>query len=87
MSLTFSPLVSQAFSKFQSNQSNWAIFVIEKSNLNFQDEGQGELTEFLSLFDDGKLQFAIARVQEPTSKLFKIILISWVKLMVFYWGF
>ncbi|KAJ2156766.1 actin binding protein [Coemansia sp. RSA 552] len=54
----------------------WALFGFDRlsNSLNVQEEGEG--LEDLE-FDDGKVQFAFARVQDPNTDLPKIVFISW----------
>ena len=41
-------------------------------------QGQGELDDdFVSEFDDGKIQFGFARVTDPQSRLTKFVAINW----------
>ncbi|KAJ2465734.1 actin binding protein, partial [Coemansia sp. RSA 2320] len=58
---------------------SWAIYGFDRGGnvLNVQAQGNGGLEELADEFDDGKVQFAFARVVDPNSRLAKFVFISW----------
>ncbi|RKP15392.1 hypothetical protein BJ684DRAFT_4886, partial [Piptocephalis cylindrospora] len=59
--------------------TDWALFTYEKAStdLKVQDTGDGGLEELCEEFSDGRIQYALARVLDPNSKLNKLVLIAW----------
>ncbi|ORX69466.1 hypothetical protein DL89DRAFT_322831 [Linderina pennispora] len=58
---------------------SWAVYGFDRGGnaLNVQAEGAGDLSELAEEFDDGKVQYAFARVQDPNTQLQKYVFISW----------
>ncbi|KAJ2711705.1 actin binding protein [Coemansia spiralis] len=58
---------------------SWALYGFDRSGstLLVQAQGSGGLEELAEEFDDGKVQFAFARVQDPNTQLLKCVFISW----------
>ncbi|KAI9472749.1 hypothetical protein BX667DRAFT_526984, partial [Coemansia mojavensis] len=61
------------------NSISWALYGFDQAStaLNVQAQGSGGLDELAEEFDDGKVQFAFARVQDPNTNLAKFVFISW----------
>ncbi|KAF4998094.1 hypothetical protein FGRMN_3391 [Fusarium graminum] len=70
--------------------AHWALFTVQAPLMNaFQDSGakesilkvqstgDGELTDLIEDFSEGRIQFAFAKVKDPNSGLPKSILIAW----------
>ncbi|KAF5229713.1 hypothetical protein FAUST_10251 [Fusarium austroamericanum] len=70
--------------------AHWALFSVQaplmsafqdstakESILKVQSTGDGELTDLIEDFSEGRIQFAFARVKDPNSGLPKSILIAW----------
>ncbi|KAJ2797651.1 actin binding protein [Coemansia guatemalensis] len=58
---------------------SWALYGFDRGGnaLNVEATGKGGLDELAEEFDDGKVQYAFARVQDPNTKLPKYVFISW----------
>ncbi|KAJ2397658.1 actin binding protein [Coemansia sp. RSA 2603] len=58
---------------------SWAVYGFDRggTTLNVQATGSDGLEELAEEFDDGKVQFAFARVQDPNTQLAKFVFISW----------
>ncbi|KAL1924197.1 uncharacterized protein VTP21DRAFT_7232 [Calcarisporiella thermophila] len=59
---------------------NWALYGYDRgtNDLKLIATGDGGLEELAEEFNDGQIQYAFARVQDPNFDLPKFILISWV---------
>ncbi|KAI9503801.1 hypothetical protein BX070DRAFT_224544 [Coemansia spiralis] len=59
--------------------TSWALYGFERGGnvLNVQAQGGHGLEELAEEFDDGKVQFAFARVEDPNTRLPKFVFISW----------
>ncbi|KAJ1660554.1 actin binding protein [Dispira simplex] len=57
----------------------WAVYTYDKgtNDLKVQEESDEGLEELAEAFDDGKIQYAFARVQDSNTKLAKFVFISW----------
>jgi hypothetical protein len=73
-----------------STYAHWALFSVQaplvsafqaggskESVLKVQTTGEGELSELIEDFNDGRIQFAFVKVKDPNSGLPKNVLISW----------
>ncbi|KAJ8146673.1 hypothetical protein OY671_000281 [Metschnikowia pulcherrima] len=61
-----------------NSQTAYGIFTVDKSNvLDASASGSGDLNEFVEEFNDGTVQFGLARVIVPGSQVHKIILLGW----------
>ncbi|KAL8970910.1 MAG: hypothetical protein Q9183_001304, partial [Haloplaca sp. 2 TL-2023] len=74
-----------------ATQGQWAIFSVsapltnafqsdpgsKESVLKVQSTGDGELTDLIDEFSDGRIQFAFVRVKDPNTTLPKFVLIAW----------
>ncbi|KAM9916737.1 hypothetical protein OXX80_013504, partial [Metschnikowia pulcherrima] len=61
-----------------NSQTAYGIFTVDKSNvLGASASGSGDLNEFVEEFNDGTVQFGLARVIVPGSQVHKIILLGW----------
>lgn len=72
--------VQQAYESIVSGDkaTSWAVFSYDgQTELRLQASGSEDLTEFADEFSDGKLQYAFMRVNDPNSKLPKMVLIGW----------
>ncbi|KAJ1719324.1 actin binding protein [Coemansia erecta] len=58
---------------------SWAVYGFDRggTTLNVQATGSEGLDELAEEFDDGKVQYAFARVQDPNTQLAKFVFISW----------
>ncbi|KAJ2078677.1 actin binding protein [Coemansia sp. RSA 988] len=58
---------------------SWALYGFDRGSnaLNVEATGTGGLEELGEEFDDGKVQYAFARVQDPNTNLPKFVFISW----------
>ncbi|KAJ2757894.1 actin binding protein, partial [Coemansia sp. BCRC 34490] len=58
---------------------DWAVYGFERGGnvLAVDSQGSGGLEELADEFDDGKVQFAFARVEDPNTRLPKFVFISW----------
>ncbi|PIA15244.1 drebrin-like protein, isoform CRA_c [Coemansia reversa NRRL 1564] len=58
---------------------SWALYGFDRGSnaLNVEATGAEGLEELAEEFDDGKVQYAFARVQDPNTKLPKYVFISW----------
>lgn len=63
-----------------SSSTNWIMFTYDKgtNNLKLHSSGTKGLPELEEEFDQGKVQYAFARVIEEQSNLTKLAMISWV---------
>ncbi|KAJ1954754.1 actin binding protein, partial [Dipsacomyces acuminosporus] len=57
----------------------WAIYGFDRGGnaLNVQSQGNEGLDVLADEFDNGKIQYAFARVEDPNSRLPKFVFISW----------
>ncbi|KAJ2843899.1 actin binding protein, partial [Coemansia erecta] len=73
--------IASTHQRILSNDSSiaWAVYGFDRGgiSLNVQSEGSGALEELAEEFDDGKVQFAFVRVQDPNTQLPKFVFISW----------
>ncbi|KAJ1811658.1 actin binding protein, partial [Coemansia sp. RSA 2599] len=73
--------IASTHQRILSNDSSisWAVYGFDRGGvaLNVQSEGNGGLDELAEEFDDGKVQFAFVRVQDPNTQLPKFVFISW----------
>ncbi|KAJ2847270.1 actin binding protein, partial [Coemansia brasiliensis] len=73
--------IASTHSRILSNDNSisWALYGFDQAStaLNVQAQGSGGLDELAEEFDDGKVQFAFARVQDPNTNLSKFVFISW----------
>ncbi|KAJ1869961.1 actin binding protein [Coemansia sp. RSA 486] len=73
--------IASTHQRILSNDSSisWAVYGFDRGGvaLNVQTEGNGPLDELSEEFDDGKVQFAFVRVQDPNTQLPKFVFISW----------
>ncbi|KAJ2451814.1 actin binding protein [Coemansia sp. RSA 2336] len=73
--------IASTHSRILNNDSSisWALYGFDQAStaLNVQAQGSGGLDELAEEFDDGKVQFAFARVQDPNTNLAKFVFISW----------
>ncbi|KAI9305350.1 hypothetical protein BJ944DRAFT_249125 [Cunninghamella echinulata] len=62
-----------------SDPTNWLVYAYDKktNDLRVQDTGDGGLEELYDEFNDGKVQYALARVIDPNSQLPKIVFVGW----------
>ncbi|KAF7726844.1 hypothetical protein EC973_008351 [Apophysomyces ossiformis] len=58
---------------------NWLIYSYDKgtNDLRVQGTGDGGLEELYDEFNDGKIQFAYARVKDPNTELPKYVFVAW----------
>lgn len=58
--------------------TSYAVFTVNKNSiLEVSDTGSGGLEEFVSHFEDGVVQFGLARVTVPGSEVSKNLLLGW----------
>ncbi|KAJ8331831.1 hypothetical protein BDV3_004651 [Batrachochytrium dendrobatidis] len=78
---TYSNDISAAYASVLSEQDscNWAIFSYDKggNDLKLFGSGDGGLEELSDEFEEGKIQYAFAKVFEPVSGLPKYVFIAW----------
>ncbi|KAL8712422.1 MAG: hypothetical protein Q9220_003270 [cf. Caloplaca sp. 1 TL-2023] len=74
-----------------ATQGQWAIFSVsapltnafqpdaggKESVLKVESTGDGDLSELIEEFSDGRIQFAFVRVQDPNTTLPKFVLVAW----------
>lgn len=60
------------------SETSYGVFTVDKSNvLDATASGPGDLTDFVEEFNDGEVQFGLARVTVPGSDVYKNILLGW----------
>ncbi|KAJ2133290.1 actin binding protein [Coemansia sp. RSA 1807] len=73
--------ISSTHQRILSNAADisWALYGFDRGSnaLNVQAHGSDGLEELAEEFDDGKVQFAFARVLDPNTRLSKFVFISW----------
>ncbi|KAJ2498402.1 actin binding protein [Coemansia sp. RSA 1972] len=73
--------ISSTHQRILSNAADisWALYGFDRGSnaLNVQARGSDGLEELAEEFDDGKVQFAFARVLDPNTRLSKFVFISW----------
>ncbi|KAJ2777691.1 actin binding protein [Coemansia interrupta] len=73
--------ITSTHQRILANDSSisWAVYGFDRggTTLNVQATGSEGLDELAEEFDDGKVQFAFARVQDPNTQLAKFVFISW----------
>ncbi|KAL8907581.1 MAG: hypothetical protein Q9207_001318 [Kuettlingeria erythrocarpa] len=83
--------VPAAVASKSSTHGQWAVFSVsaplanafqpdaggKESVLKVQSTGDGELTDLIDEFSDGRIQFAFVRVNDPNTSLPKFVLIAW----------
>ncbi|KAH6578591.1 hypothetical protein BASA60_003557 [Batrachochytrium salamandrivorans] len=78
---THSAEIAAAYQSVLSAQDacNWAIFSYDKgsNDLKLFGSGDGGLDELRDEFEEGKIQYAFAKVIEPISELPKYVLVAW----------
>jgi drebrin-like protein len=59
---------------------SWVVYSYQgtSNDLKVQSTGSGDLDELPDEFSDGRMQYAFARVHDPTTRLSKFVLINWV---------
>lgn len=57
--------------------TTFVVYSVKDSVLEVTETGNGSLDEFVENFDDGKIQFGLARVTVPGSDVSKILLLGW----------
>ncbi|CAG8566971.1 10039_t:CDS:10 [Acaulospora morrowiae] len=71
-------LKSSYQSVLEGKEVNWVVYGYERGNeLKVVSKGDGGLEELKDEFDEGKIQYAFARVIDPNSELPKLVLIGW----------
>ncbi|CCE82790.1 Piso0_002536 [Millerozyma farinosa CBS 7064] len=61
-----------------NNGKNYVVYTVEKdSSLSVGEVGQGSLEDFVENFEDGTVQFGLAKVPIPGSDVFKNLLVGW----------
>ncbi|KAL8952067.1 MAG: hypothetical protein Q9222_001978, partial [Ikaeria aurantiellina] len=89
-SIVNGPAPTGAASK-SATHGQWAVFSVsapltnafqpdaggKESVLKVQSTGDGDLSELIEEFSDGRIQFAFAKVQDPNTTLPKFVLVAW----------
>lgn len=70
----------------ENNPINWGIFSYDRTsnNLKLESKGNDGLEGLREEWDEGKIQYAFAKVKDPNSGLPKFVFISWVRLLAFF---
>ncbi|KAI0461142.1 hypothetical protein LJB42_001157 [Komagataella kurtzmanii] len=55
----------------------YAVFTSEKATLVPSTLGDGDITDFLQEFEEGKVQYGLAKVNPPGSDVYKLVLLGW----------
>lgn len=77
---TNSKKIKEAYEKVVRGDpsSNYVVYTVDKnSSLEVSESGDGSLDEFIEHFEDGSVQFGLARVIVPGSDVSKNLLVGW----------
>jgi hypothetical protein len=77
MSIQIPSDIFDSYDSVISGACLWAVYFIAGDALKLQDSSSESLADLCEWFDDGKCQFAFAKVTEPNSRLGKFVFITW----------
>jgi hypothetical protein len=77
MSIQIPNDISDSYNQVLSSEALWAVYSIAGDTLKLQEVSSSSLSDMCEWFDEGKLQFAFAKVIEPISGLGKFVFIQW----------
>ncbi|ANZ75183.1 BA75_02214T0 [Komagataella pastoris] len=76
---THSKKIQEYYDKVVLSKDNvtYAVFTSEKATLVPSTLGDGDISDFLEEFEEGKVQYGLARVNPPGSDVYKLVLLGW----------